>query len=657
MKQNMKLNVMLKIFFASALCGMLSATATAADPYPLEYWALRDVVSNVDVSPGGNYVGLMKIAHRDANPVLEVYDASDFTKKPFTLNADPMEITSFAWVGDESLLVTFRQKVRDKIDGFNQGVYENELALLDVKRQKIDKINEVNPTLENILPNEPDKVILSFNPGGDLLSEVNPLFRPRAYYKFDLKTRSKQLLMQGKISMGNVVFNGNGEPWYARGYDRSTDELIWYLRYPGHSEWQEAYRQHEDEFFDFSVEGLVPGKPGYVYLLAHNGQDRTALWEFDYVNHKFGEMVFGHPEVDVSGVRRHSNAWTNPDTIVGAAYGTDKYHFEYFDAIEAATYAQLEGVIPDAYYLRIPSRSRDGNTLIIYNVGPHDPGTYYLLKEGKLQTVGSRQPLLKSEDLADVRYVNYKARDGRKIYGYVTVPRGEPPFPLVVLPHGGPFVSEVVVWDEWSQMLANNGYLVLQPQYRGSRNYGLEYYTSAFRDSGQGGYAMQDDKDDGALYLVEQGLAVRDRMAMFGWSYGGYAALVAASRTPQIYQCVIAGAAVSDPLMQVSYYSDIIRGASATEQINMWQDSISPLKEASKVNVPLLLIHGDVDQRVPPAHAKKYRGELDKYGKNYKYVELKGADHFSNTLFYDHQLLLYTSIIDYLKGDCGPGGL
>ena len=226
-----------------------------------------------------------------------------------------------------------------------------------------------------------------------------------------------------------------------------------------------------------------------------------------------------------------------------------------------------------------------------------------------------------------------------------------------MLPHGGPFVNETVSYDEWGQMLANNGYLVLQPEYRGTRGYGLEYYESAFINGGQGGYKMQDDKDDGALYLVEQGLADRDRMAMFGWSYGGYAALVAASRTPQIYQCVIAGAGVSDPILQVNYYRDRVQGASLTEQVKMWTESVSPIKEAEKVNVPLLLVHGTVDQRVPLVHSLRYRKELDKYGKDYKFVELVGADHFYSTLFYDHQIKLYESMIDFLHNDCGPGGL
>jgi dipeptidyl aminopeptidase/acylaminoacyl peptidase len=325
--------------------------------------------------------------------------------------------------------------------------------------------------------------------------------------------------------------------------------------------------------------------------------------------------------------------------------------------MEGAVYKQLEGIIPYAWYIDINSRSRDGKTMTIYNAGPRDPGTYYLLKDGRLDAIGSKQPLLESEKLADLQYLTYEARDGVSIPAYLTVPHNDPPFPLVVLPHGGPFVSEVVLYDEWAQLLANNGYLVLQPQYRGSQNYGMAFYLSAFLEGGQGGYKMQDDKDDGALHLVEKGLADADRLAMFGWSYGGYAALVAASRTPQIYQCVIAGAAVSDPLMQVNYYRYQMRGAQRDEQLRMWDDSISPLREVEKVNVPLLIVHGDVDQRVPPEHAKKYLRELDRLDKTYEYVELKGADHFYDTLFYDHQITLYEALIGYLRTDCGPGGL
>ena len=109
--------------------------------------------------------------------------------------------------------------------------------------------------------------------------------------------------------------------------------------------------------------------------------------------------------------------------------------------------------------------------------------------------------------------------------------------------------------------------------------------------------------------------------------------------------------------MQVNYYRFQLRGTGREEQLRMWDDSISPLDEVEKVNVPLLLIHGDVDQRVPPEHAKKYRKLLDKYNKNYEYLELEGADHFSSTLFYRHQIALYETMMRYLEEDCGPGGL
>ena len=266
---------------------------------------------------------------------------------------------------------------------------------------------------------------------------------------------------------------------------------------------------------------------------------------------------------------------------------------------------------------------------------------------------------LEPEKLANVKYIKYKSRDGKTLHAYVTIPNGKGPFPAIVMLHGGPFVQEVVGYDEWGQMLANNGYLVVQPQYRGSQGYGIDYYRSAFLPKGLGGYQMQDDKDDAVLHLVKEGLVDKDRIAMFGWSYGGYAALIAASRKPQIYQCAIAGAAVSDNKYQLDQYRDRMRddSSSSVEQLNFWTDSISPIKEVSKVNIPLLMIHGSVDQRVPPEHAKRYLEEARETGTKVDYVELDGADHFSNTLFYDHQKLLYESMISYLQNKCGPEGL
>ena len=164
---------------------------------------------------------------------------------------------------------------------------------------------------------------------------------------------------------------------------------------------------------------------------------------------------------------------------------------------------------------------------------------------------------------------------------------------------------------------------------------------------------MQDDKDDGAMHLVKQGMADPDRLAMFGWSYGGYAALIAASREDQIYQCVIAGAAVTDPDMQMDYYRYRIRGAAKVEQLTTWDGAISPIKEVDKINVPMLIVHGDRDQRVPPEHFDKYIAALDRAGVDYDKLILEGADHFDNTLLYHHKLALYQSMLDFFEQDCG----
>ncbi len=653
--------MILRIFVTTCLfllCFTVNPIAFAGEPpepYPLDYWALRPVINNAQVSPDGKHLALMKIPSKDGNPIIEVYDASDLSKKPFRMDANKMEITSFNWAGNEDIVFLARQKVRDKIEGFNQGVYETLLSVVNLKKKQIHTFDETNPAITDLLPEKPGKIIISFQEGGadGPGSKITETYRPRSYWEFDLEKRTKKLVVRGKLSVGNIDFYPNGKPVAARGFDLRNGEYVFYVRWPGEKKWTEAYRQSEDSYENVTTNWFDDEKPRNILTIAYNEQDKRGVWSYNLDSQKFEELIYARSDVDMYGFRMHSNYWKHPRKVAGVTYFTDKLHTEYFDKEEEAIYKQLEQIIPHPHYVDINSRSIDGNTMTIVNTGPRDPGTYYLLKDGKITVVGSRQPLLESEKLADLEWVTFKARDGQKVRAYVTVPQGEPPFPLIVLPHGGPFVSETPIYDEWAQMLANNGYMVVQPQYRGSFNYGMEFHKISFMNGGQGGYKMQDDKDDAALYLVEQGLADPERMAMFGWSYGGYAALVASSRKPQIYQCVIAGAAVADMIQQINYYRYSLRGAQKERQLSYREGSVNPIEEVAKVNVPILLIHGDVDQRVPVTHSNRYRKELDKHGKNYKYVELDGADHFSNTLFYEHQIMLYESMIDFLNNDCG----
>lgn len=652
----MNLFTFCKVAVAVTLLQGVSAQAT--EPYPLEYFALREVVNDVSVSPDGERVAMLKILSREGNPILHIYDSDDLEGEPFVVNSDPMEITSYYWADDDYIVLTLRQRSRDMVKGQEESVFDYMLAILDVEKKQFDDFEAAQPRVENLLANVPGKIIVSEQPGMDENLTTEQAFRPRAYYELDLERGSMKLLIRGKWDLAQIAFDADGNPRMARGYDVGEHEFVFFYRDPGEKKWRDVYRVSEDNFelWHEDILGFDPAVPGNILMTAFNGDDKMGLWSFNTRTKQFDELLYRRSDVDVYGVRAHSNYWAHPDEATAVSYFKDNFHFEYFDEIEGATFKQLEELIPYAHYVTIPSRSRDGNTLIARNLGPRDPGTYYLYRNGEFKTVGSRQPLLDPEELADVEYMTYKARDGKKLATFVTIPNvGEPPYPTVVMPHGGPHVREIVLYDEWAQMLANNGYMVVQPQFRMSMGYGFEHFTSAFMNGSQAGRMMQDDKDDAVLHLVKEGLADPDRLAMYGWSYGGYAALIAASRTPQIYQCTIAGAAVTD---YVQAAVDGFRGSKPRGTGKVWdekyeRDAVQPVEEVPKVNVPILLIHGDVDSRVLPKQARLYLDELEEHNKYHKMVWLEGADHFYSTLYYEHQIELYESIIDFLNKDCG----
>jgi dipeptidyl aminopeptidase/acylaminoacyl peptidase len=387
---------------------------------------------------------------------------------------------------------------------------------------------------------------------------------------------------------------------------------------------------------------------------ALNGEDKAALWEFNFDTGQIGKKLFQAEDADVLSVGLHSIPGNGK--LAYAEYPGAKWERHWFDEDEKALHEALQQQIPYAHNLDISSRSRDGRRMIVTNRGPRDPGSFWLVKDGQLAKLGSRNPLLNPEQLSDVKYIRYKSRDGMMIPGYVTIPKGTPPFPLIVLPHGGPAVSEVVDFDEWGQLLANAGYMVLQPEYRMTVGFGKKHFDSGHNEHG---YKMQDDKDDGALYLVEQGLADPDRMAMFGWSYGGYAALVAAAREENIYQCAIAGAAVSRPEV---WYRDVV-GPTTPKAIDEWfqgrgvTKGVNPYATVDKVNIPLLMVHPEDDSRVLYYHFTDYKKKFESLGKTGEFITLEDADHFYATLMYTHQQQFYTKMLDYLANDCGPGGL
>ncbi|WP_298092560.1 alpha/beta fold hydrolase [uncultured Sphingomonas sp.] len=236
---------------------------------------------------------------------------------------------------------------------------------------------------------------------------------------------------------------------------------------------------------------------------------------------------------------------------------------------------------------------------------------------------------LKGRVLSPVSTVHYTARDGTPIEAVLTLPRLRAPknLPLIVLPHGGPFARDSEGWDWWVQYLAELGYAVIQPNYRGSSGYGIDF---AKKGEGQWGLKMQDDLDDAIPFLAKQGIADPKRVCMIGASYGGYAAMRAAQRNGDLYRCAVSYAGVSDLAAMQRYDGQFLFGKTRGDWLKKQAPdyrAVSPRFGAAAFTIPILLVHGREDKRVPVKQSRMMADALKAAGKPYDYIEQPLADH------------------------------
>ena len=630
---------------------------------PVDVWALRNVVNAVQVSPDGKHVLVHKVESREGEYLLEIYSTDDLSKPLRRLDAGKMEIISAQWVTNNFIYGTAWQvnrkmvkepeaDIRDYL-GYSYSLEANKFSTVDGNFEVI-----------STLPKEPKHILVGEGNAIPDPTGVDPFaaFRPRAYYKLNMETGGKSLVLKGNSKFPRVErWDSDGNPRYTSTLDRADGKLKEYYRKPGDGSWtlfQETDMNDQGNLYRIlggihGIVGFKAGDPNIGYLIDNrDGEDKAALYEFDFTTGQVGEKLVSVADADVMGIQLHSIPGN--DAVVAARYPGAKMERAWFDADEKALYDALQQQIPYAHQVSITSRSTDGKTMIVQNSGPRDPGSFWLVKGGQMAKLGSRNPRVNPEQLADVKYIRYPSRDGLMIPGYVTMPKGKGPFPLIVQHNGGPHVNGMVGYDEMGQMLASAGYMVLHPENRISVGWGQKHFDAGY---GQHGLAMQDDKDDGVKYLIEQGLADPDRVAFFGWSYGGYAALVAAAREDNLYQCSIAVAAVADAEKQYMGRRDPDLKALDEWSKRRGMIGINPINEVSKVNIPLLMVHGDADRRVMYYHYKDYKNAFEAAGKQGQFVTMEGADHFGTTLMFNHQQQLYTKMLDFLANDCGPGGL
>jgi dipeptidyl aminopeptidase/acylaminoacyl peptidase len=306
--------------------------------------------------------------------------------------------------------------------------------------------------------------------------------------------------------------------------------------------------------------------------------------------------------------------------------------------------------------------SDDLKKLVVFSWSAKDPGSYYIfdLEKKQLKPLFATCPWIKPEQMADVYPISYKSRDGLVIHGYLTVPAGQEPknLPMVVFPHGGPFSRDIWEFDRDTQFLASRGYAVLQMNYRGSPGYGEDFYVKGQRHIGR---ELQDDITDGTKWAIAQGIADPHRIAIMGWSFGGYSALMGAIREPNLYRCAIDLSGVTDWVALLKYQRTVTEGFGDDENAEMIGDpikdaadlaDISPVNHADKIAVPLLLVYSKDDRVVPFEQARLMKAALDSAHRSCELITKRNEGH--GFYKYDHRLELYQQIDKFLAANMTP---
>ncbi|MEO7690875.1 MAG: S9 family peptidase [Sphingomonas sp.] len=380
---------------------------------------------------------------------------------------------------------------------------------------------------------------------------------------------------------------------------------------------------------DADGNGLVPlaidGTRNLVYA-TQKLDGRDALYSVMLDGTMKTDLVYAHGEVDVAGVEmvgRH-------DRVIGLRYVTDKTHIVYFDPEYRKLAASLGKVLPNLPVINFVSTSADEKTVLLFAESDIDAGHYYRFDRDtrKLTEVLIPRPELVGMKLAEQRSITYKAADGTEIPAYLTLPPGSSGkhIPALVMPHGGPAARDVWGFDWLPQYFAQRGYAVIQPQFRGSTGYGESFFNKNGWKSWQTAIG---DVTDAGRWLIAQGITDSDKLGVFGWSYGGYAALQSNVVDPNLFKAVVAVAPVTDlyllqtesePFVNANLIAKAV-GSGAMRTLG------SPARYPGQFVAPVLMFHGDQDINVAINESRVMNTALLKAGKQSRLVAYPGLDH------------------------------
>lgn len=522
---------------------------------------------------------------------LAILDSDNPSSKPRLFELGDLPISAIHWAGNKRLLV----EVVGTASLFGVQLPTGRMIVIDLPSGAARVADRMSRGIYG-----GDVLYVDRSGAWAIVASQNGLYTTPSLKRIDLATGDAKVIEKSKPNVWEWFVDGQGVVRGGVAYDERRWTL-WYRSVAG-----EAFRTLKGKFAkdeDSAVDRFIfsrDGDKGTIVTNERNG--KFGVYRYSFSNGQVGETIFEDASVDVSEVK------VDPATqeISGIRYHDDRWKTFWIDPKLKLLQARVDRALPDSDNQIIGDPATDARMLVLSS-SASNPGTYFLFDQTKatMGAVMQRYERINRDQLAQVKAVRYRARDGLEIRGYLTTPHGSTGknMPLIMLPHGGPFVRDEWTYDPLVQFLANRGYAVFQPQFRGSTGLGKEFVERGY---GQWGRAMQDDLDDGLDWLVSAGKIDARRVCIVGASYGGYAALWGAIRNPERYRCAASIAGVTDLEAQLKKNR---KSFSATRYFKEWRTmvkgddrfdlrSVSPLMQAGRLKVPVLIAHGAKDQTV-----------------------------------------------------------
>lgn len=609
--------VALSLFNSVAVLAQTPAASAATSMPPLipvETFMRRGEFGSMSISPKGDRLAAtVPFKGRDN---LVVVDLNKKTRNVIT-SFEKDDVIDFRWINNERLTL----RVADGRDALGRVTFRGTYAI-DVDGSNLRDLSN----LRGLVP-------LRTIPG-DTAGEIFVTMRERArrtadVYKLNTNTGKSQLLSfdaPGEVS--SWVLDWNNVPRVAFTTDvDTTEQTVWY-RDSADGKWTELFKNPPDNAQD-SIDPLGFDSDDKTLIVSANvGRDKYAIYKYDPVAKKLGALIFEHALIDIQG----GLIWNRTQkALAGIRYSAEADATKWFDPAMETLQKQLDATLKGATNNMSFNSDTGTNRILINSYSDIDPGRNYLFDGAKktLEPLPDHRPWINPEHISPRKYMPYAARDGLNIPAWVTIPKGTTGknLPLIVHVHGGPNARTYTSnpWGRYSESVffANRGYVVLEPEPRASTQFGRKHLSAGYKQWGQ---AMQDDLTDGINYLVKEGIVDKNRVCIYGGSYGGYASLQGIVKDPDLYKCSLPWIAVSDLLMlQTEMTSDSNNsrmnmdifynrniGNRKTERDMLMK--VSPVYNAKVIKTPVLLVMGSDDVRVPLKHGTDMKKALDDAG-------------------------------------------